>query len=189
VRLQAALAELERRWAGLGVPVEQVLNPGADPAAVAEALRQATGVASQDVVTWFAWHNGPPLTAQWDAQPIGRRLLPVDDCLRKRQWLLDMNDPAETEDGVLMPQWQEHWLPLTEPVSNDYVAVDLLTGEVLDVDYWNAEFVTTAAFDLELAVGHCLRALGTDAYRWEQNRWTVDRDAVPADLRVPGLVD
>ncbi len=185
----ALLAELEARWLELGVPVDRVLNPGADPVAVERTLCDALGAAPPQLVAWFAWHDGSPWEAQWEAAPLGRPLLSLQHGLDRRQELLLSNRPETTDEGYPMPQWRPSWLPIGDASSSDYTAVDGVTGEMLEVDYWDPEFVTTVAFTLDLAVRHWLRVLDTGLYRWQDGKWTSGWQALPDDLRVRGLVN
>jgi hypothetical protein len=56
--LGQALGEFDRRLREQAAPVVPRLVPGLEPEAVRELLRQRFDAAPDELVTWFAWHNG-----------------------------------------------------------------------------------------------------------------------------------
>ena len=71
-QLDAQLSALEARWHDAGLPRTGVLAPGLPPEVVRTLLHDATGLEPpQDVVTWYAWHDGglilpaPALAPSW----------------------------------------------------------------------------------------------------------------------------
>ena len=157
-----------------------MLQRGLSGVHVAERLAGLVGVAHEDLVDWFMWHDGSRPGSFWMAAPTGSGIVPLDSCLRLRDEMLKIS----LEPGIA--RWHPHWLPLTDGPAA--YTLDMTTGQFLLVDWWGEDFVSTPAADLASAVSVWVQALKDGHYRWADDHWDYDFAGFPLSLRVGGLV-
>jgi hypothetical protein len=119
--LPTLLAELEQLWRERDVISVDRLAPGLEPSEIRMELAARDLPAPQEVVDWFAWHNGtihdglgPEI-----ADPGGFALISLDLSLRARDDRLEAAAQLAEETGgapevaTVEAWWQQNWLPLT----------------------------------------------------------------------------
>lgn len=184
--LHGVLRQLEQQWAVLGVPVERVLNSGHGRDDTHRLLVDRLGFAADSALAWFGWHDGSPPGEFWIAAPTGAQILPLHDCLTLRDEMLSVR-PSDVDQNE-GPRWSACWLPLSDTGNGALWALDINSGDLLQVDWWSPKFATRVPGGLEHAVLVWLEALETGVYRWRDGRWQYDFLSLPLTLRASGLL-
>ena len=131
------LKRLEETLRSRGAAIATRLAQGADASAVRSALRQAGLDASDDVLTWFGWHNGTDANR---GEPIGvveiapgAELCTLDQACHEYAQAIRGARELAAHAQVRLPAeacWSLSWLPMLRLFGKGYVAVDVDSGEV-----------------------------------------------------------
>ena len=117
--LRASLDELEKSLRSFGAPVTAAFRPGARPEQVRALLAAECLTPSDDLLTWWSWHDG----AEVGAPPVESgpgihyraentlfgpwHILSVAEALRIRRWQLEMHRGLTIEQA-----FPASWLPV-----------------------------------------------------------------------------
>lgn len=198
--LARALSDLERRWRALGVPVEEVLQPGLSPAAVNQTIRAAmeesvraagSTLELSEAERWFGWHDGTPSGIEWVAAPTGMTLFTLEQALRERLMMLNAAEEQVYADAHKL--WRNTWLPIARNGVGVLLALDLLNGpraddagedvaSVVYIDWEDPQHYYRPAPALLAAMAIWASALDTGLYSWDGTDWVYDFRAVPLEL-------
>jgi hypothetical protein len=126
--LRALLEELDDRLRAFGAPVVDAFRPGLPPERVGEA--------HEDVLTWWAWHDGaaagevaddyagPGIYFRPENTLVGPwHVISLDDASRIRRWLREA-----------YPQLPETWLPVLQFEGSPVLCADTADGSLHIVD-------------------------------------------------------
>jgi hypothetical protein len=85
------LKGLERRWQHLGANIAEVAAPGLAGDVVVAALADIGLPPDDDVLAWFAWHNGAIQRSRSDPCPtmcgLGLQLASIEQCMETTQMM------------------------------------------------------------------------------------------------------
>jgi hypothetical protein len=112
------LARFEHELAAVGSPIASNLAPGLDPEEVRARLIIHGMEPGQDLLAWFAWHNGllDEQTARNELRyALGWEYFSLDRALSDWHWW---------NKGIELWQWQPTWLPIAWHGGADRMAID-----------------------------------------------------------------
>jgi cell wall assembly regulator SMI1 len=200
--LSSLLDELESLWHEHGLNVGDWFAPGRDPADVQSVLISHGLNARQEVLEWFAWHDGSALRPRLNTTlgPSNWEPLSLDRAISHRTMLLDgasqlaedagdqLNLPAET-------WWAPSWLPLGDNAVGGSLTIELTAAEqdapIRVVDWEDIdETRLVRATSLSDVVNLWIGLLRTGNWRWSpaESRWIGDPTTLRSEGRVSGLV-
>ena len=172
-KLSELLHALDKRWRSLGMPVDELLAPGLAEDVVRSTLSNVTQHLSDEIVDWFAWHNGrfEPRNLVL-AAPSGCALLSITEALAERAQSRSVAvEAAATEPELGMaPEeyWPDSWLPIAENGSGGLLVVDVVRdGSKAPARFhdWEGDSVEGAS-SLVVAAQLWLAVLDTGLYTW-----------------------
>jgi hypothetical protein len=132
VSLRTVLADIDVAWRSFGAPMADLAAPGLRADRTAELLRSADLNPSQDLTTWFGWHNGllrRPSPDSWDmvSMPF-YELLSLESAVERTS---DLRQLAQSEfDDDAETFWPHSWLWLLSGPGGDCLAVDTATASL-----------------------------------------------------------
>lgn len=189
--LSELLRRLESALAERGVHVVQRLAPGVPQDVVREALAEIGLDPPDELLTWFAWHNG---IAWRGDERLGHAYLvkwipySIDEAIAEYR-----NQPVGTEPW----QWHPDWLPIAHLRNPDrlgaYCGSDTRRrGEVREVSgterFWTDPPARTGLRELATWLTDAVEA-GHWSYEVGEFAWSVEHWAeIPVARRVTGLV-
>jgi HEAT repeat protein len=132
--LEAALQELETLWANQAAPIVECLAPGSSPGSTRKRAAVAGLVLPNDLVGWFAWHDGlvPGRDREIEMMPA-MRPLGLSEALTLRRMVRSALAPVP---GLPAPVAGD-WLPLLSDDAGEFLFVSV--GVVADPAVWAFE--------------------------------------------------
>lgn len=188
--LESSLRELERLWAEHGVPVAANLAPGRRADEVSRVLGGLGLSASEELITWFTWHDGRAVNVA-DIGPV-LVLLSLDEAVSRRQDELDLAEElADDIDGPYEPpeRWDPAWLPLTNFVHGGSFAATCDQPDALSSAVWRYEHEippgTPVAASISGMVDGWCELLAGGYWRWDSvnSTWDTSTPDPPSHLR------
>jgi hypothetical protein len=177
-----SLADLVAHWRTLGVDTDMVLKPGLEPGQVRERLASLTATPPEELLDWFGTADGAVEGTGFVAAPSGRILVSVDRALHMRA---SERTARQAIDPAL---WRDTWLPLTDNLVGEVLAVDVVDGSVWQADGWDADGPRQIADSLTSLLRMWIQYLSRGLWSWTGYAW-MDRWAeLPAEERASGVV-
>lgn len=181
--LSRVLHELEAAWASLGAPVDQVLAPGADRTEV-QALLDRWPAVPDDLITWFAWHNGTRAGVnEFQLAPSVWSLFSLSTVIAEHDIALHVAEELVgwADEGF---GWSPTWIPFIG-LREDVLAIDCHSGQLVRGDLGDPDrFGDVVAPDVETLVRAWLGILqsGYADFRWNAvGHWEFDIRASAPD--------
>jgi hypothetical protein len=180
------------------MPNTSWLRPGAQPAEIGRRLREAGLAAPDEIVDWFAWHEGAHALKASEGYwgllgPSGFRPQTIDEALEERRLGLQLRRELVEIDGIPEEDvvgWRITWLPIGRALSGTVLVADLGGGPaddvpifVIDWEDWDS-FAAPCAPSLASVITTWLDVLQNHT-EWVGGLegWNVRFDDVPAPLR------
>ncbi len=135
--LRQALDNLIAVMLEKGMPHQDWLLPGLHPDEVRGTLTQAGYPITEEIVTWFSWHNGasrnPDPNVYLHGAFLGGFLLSLDEAIAEARDNYELSRSLARDDGLRdlaeIP-WDSGWMPILDNEMAG-IAVDLSTDPVV----------------------------------------------------------
>jgi hypothetical protein len=188
-RLRELLREFEAELREYGVPVDETLAPGADPVVVRARFDAAGLDVPNELVEWFAWHDGPAdLTNPYVLPGIA-----VDSLERTLRSRASLEMSPMFGDGEF--QWRPEWLQfagddngLAMRLGGDRSAPPLVRSLGFELPNTDPDFTDTQVVSLCTPVTIWMDDVRTGARVWDPSirRWRAGPALLPQWRRVLG---
>jgi len=192
--LRQLLDEFEDIVRAQGAPVDGHLAPGISRETLTEQLGSVGLAPPEELVTWFAWHNGlrPTFGGKLRVDCLPPFITPSALDTAIERYYTDAD--ADHEDG----RWDAApgWLMLDNTVNRlavhcggDPNSPPLIRAVDMENPLW-AEHSSQQAISLCTAVSHWIRALELGVYVWNMNdrAWDYTYSRIPPLLLKTGMV-
>ncbi len=136
-RLGVALRSLEGTWHAAGAPTGQRLAPGIQPRASTRILEDAGFPVCNELLTWFAWHNGreqrvADVALVQELQSLEEAIAASEMEIRLAEEMAELLDDGRQPPAV----WDPTWLPLIRFVSGGWLAASPNADPCDTVQVW-----------------------------------------------------
>ena len=169
--LPRLLHRLERAWHEQGMPIAQNLRPGLAPEVIKQRLKAKGMTPSDEVLNWWAWHDGTPSQGvEALGHPVGR-WLSLDQAVEEYD--------RHVRAGYSTPDTGLHgWFPLLHLTDGSVLVADCRDGGPTSTVTWISRELTlmkgTTSVDLTTAVGWWVELFETGVWRWDPERQWID---------------
>jgi len=193
--LRQLLDEFEDIVRAQGAPVDGHLAPGISRETLTEQLGSVGLAPPEELVTWFAWHNGlqqppggrlradclpPCITPSSLARALGRYYTDADADHEEGPW--------NSAPGWLMLNSSQDGLAIS--CQDNPTKAPLVRSADMDNPLW-AEHSSQQVVSLCTAVSYWIRTVELGVHSWnrETQRWDYDSSRIPPLLNRSGLVN